>query len=163
MPRPVLDDVDRGILHMLQDDARSNSAGDIAEEVGVAANTVRNRIERLEDEGILRGYHPDIDYEKAGFQLHVNFVSTVPTADTEEVSKKALGIHGVIRVVQRLSGHRNLAIEAVGKDRDDIATIARKLEDIGCTIEDEWFIKKEQMRPFNHFGITETKGEENDS
>jgi len=156
MTRSELDDVDRGILHVLQEDARNNSAGDIADEVGVAANTVRNRIERLEDEGILRGYHPDIDYEKAGFQLHVNFVSTVPASDTAEMAEKALDIHGVIRVVQRLSGHRNLAIEAVGKERDDIATIASRLEEIGCNIEDEWFIKEEQMHPFNHFGITET-------
>lgn len=58
-----LDELDRGILHCLQEDARNNSAADIAEKVGVTANTVRNRIQRLEEEGVIQKYTPIIDYE----------------------------------------------------------------------------------------------------
>jgi len=52
---PALDNVDRGILQMLQDDARSNSPRDVADAIGVSPNTVRNRIEKLySDEGLVR-------------------------------------------------------------------------------------------------------------
>lgn len=148
-----LDDVDRGILHLLQEDARNNSAADIADEVGVAPNTVRNRIERLKERGIIRGYHPHIDYEKAGYQLRVIFVCTVPIADRREIADAVLTIDGVIRVIETLSGHENLAVEAVGESGDDITTIASQLEESGCEIRDEWFLKNTRVQPFDHFGV----------
>lgn len=147
-----LDDVDRGILHLLQEDARNNSPATIAEEVGVAPNTVRNRIERLEDRGVIQGYQPHINYERAGYQLHVIFVCTVPVSDRRTIADDALGIDGVIRIIEILSGRDNLAVEAVGEDSDDLTEIASQLESIGCEIADEWFLKNTRVQPFNHFG-----------
>ena len=60
-----LDEVDRSILYLLQEDARGTSAEAMADKVGVSASTIRNRIDQLEDDGIIRGYHPEIDYEAA--------------------------------------------------------------------------------------------------
>lgn len=73
-----LDNVDRGILHLLQVDARNTTAKEIAEKTGVAASTVRNRIEQLEANGVITGYHPKIDYEAANLPLKVLFVITAP-------------------------------------------------------------------------------------
>lgn len=50
-----LDETDRHILHVLQNNARATIT-DIANEVGVSGNTVRNRIEQLEEQGIIKGY-----------------------------------------------------------------------------------------------------------
>lgn len=147
-----LDDVDRGILHLLQEDARNNSASAIADEIGVAPNTVRSRIERLEEHDVIDGYAPNINYEEAGYQLHVVFVCTVPISDRREFATDALGIEGVVRVMERLSGRENLSVEAVGEDSDDVTAIASQLEAIGCTISDEWFLKNSRVQPFNHFG-----------
>ena len=62
MSNGPLDDVDRGILYALQRDARNVT---IAEEVDVSASTVRNRIGRLEDIGVIEGYYPKINSERA--------------------------------------------------------------------------------------------------
>ncbi|SDR42751.1 Lrp/AsnC family transcriptional regulator [Natronobacterium texcoconense] len=148
----TLDDVDRGILHMLQQDARNHSPAAIAEEVDVAPNTVRNRIERLEEHGVIEGYNPHINYERAGFQLHVLFVCTVPVSDRHALAEQALEIEGVVRVIEALSGSENLILEAVGEDSDDITGIATQLEDVGCTIRDEQFLKEMHVQPFDHFG-----------
>lgn len=148
-----LDDVDRGILHMLQEDARNNSASDIADEVGVAPNTVRNRINRLEEQGIIEGYYPHIDYERAGYQLRVIFVCTVPISDRRTFADDALATEGVVQVIEILSGRENLAVEAVGENSDDLTTIASQLEALGCEIGDEWFLKNTRAQPFDHFGI----------
>jgi len=51
-----LDNVDRGILHELQVDARNRTAQEIADKVDVSASTVRNRIEALEANGVIEGY-----------------------------------------------------------------------------------------------------------
>lgn len=47
-----LDNVDRGILHELQYEARNRTAKEIADRVAMSASTVRNRITELEDDGI---------------------------------------------------------------------------------------------------------------
>lgn len=148
-----LDEVDRGILHLLQIDARANSPPEIAGKLDVSANTVRSRIERLENNGIVKGYHPHIDYEQAGYQLRVIIVATVPVADREAYAGEALGVDGVIRVIESLSGHDNLAIEVVAEDSEDLTQVVAELEELGLTIGDEWFVKNDRVQPFDHFGI----------
>lgn len=56
------------ILHLLQENARL-SYRQIGEAVGLTPPAVAERVRRLEDEGILKGYHAEVDYAKAG--LHV--------------------------------------------------------------------------------------------
>jgi len=51
---------------------------DVADEVDVSASTVRNRIRKLEDADILMGYRPEVNYEKAGYQLRTLIVCTAP-------------------------------------------------------------------------------------
>ena len=152
MEPPELDEVDRGILHMLQADARNNTASIIADAVGVAPNTVRNRIERLEERGVIQGYHPNINYDAAGFQLRVQFVCTVPVGERSELTESVLGIDGVVEVDEIHSGTENLVIEAVGGDGDDITRIAADLEAIGLTVLNQRFVKNSHVQPFNHFG-----------
>jgi len=64
MSSTPLDEVDRGILFVLQQDARNTTIAEIADEVEVSSSTVRNRIDRLEDEGVIEGYYPKINYFK---------------------------------------------------------------------------------------------------
>ena len=147
-----LDNVDRGILHLLQVDARNNTAAAIAEEVGVAPNTVWNQIERLETNGVIQGYSPQIDYEWAGFQLRVVFVCIAPISQRSDFANQALEIEGVIDVREILSGHQNLVIEAVGDTSEDITVIGSELEAIGLAIQDERFLKSTRTKPFDDFG-----------
>lgn len=68
---PALDNVDRGILHLLQVDARNTTAREIADKTGVSPSTIRDRIDQSEADGVLTGYHPLIDHESADIPLHV--------------------------------------------------------------------------------------------
>ncbi|NHN48943.1 Lrp/AsnC family transcriptional regulator [Halostella sp. JP-L12] len=157
MEPPDLDDVDRGILHMLQLDARNNSASVIADEVGVAPNTVRNRIDRLEAAGVIRGYHPHIDYERAGFQLRVVFVCTARVAERGDLADRVLDVEGVVGVTEILSGTENILVEAVSDTTDDLTRIAAGLEDLGLEIRDERFVKNARVQPFDNFGVDEAR------
>lgn len=155
-----LDAVDRGILHLLQEDARNNTPAAIAEVVGVAPNTVRNRLERLEGEGIITGYHPHIDYERARYQLRVWFFCTVPISERTETADRLLTIDGVVRVAEILSGQHNLAAEVVAESSDDLTGIAAEIEGVGGRIENEMFVKNTRVQPFDHFGVAEADGDE---
>jgi len=55
-----LDDIDRQILDLLQRDARMTNAA-IAAEVGLTAPSVFERVRKLEQRGVIRGYTVNID------------------------------------------------------------------------------------------------------
>ncbi|MCP2507329.1 MAG: Lrp/AsnC family transcriptional regulator [Candidatus Poseidoniales archaeon] len=50
-----IDSLDRGILSVLRDNGRAPYV-DIAKTVGVTERTVRTRMRKLEEEGVIRGY-----------------------------------------------------------------------------------------------------------
>ncbi|MFC4439831.1 MULTISPECIES: Lrp/AsnC family transcriptional regulator [Natrialbaceae] len=148
-----LDDVDRGILHLLQNDARDTTTAEMAEQVGVSASTVRNRIENLEEEGVIRGYHPEIDYERAQYQLHTVVICHAPVRERPELVEAAMEVEGVVTVREMLTGEANVHVEAIGADSENVDRITEGLTDIGLEIESVNLVKERHVQPFDHFGI----------
>lgn len=151
MAERELDDLDRAIIHALQGDARKMSTSEIAERMDVAASTVRTRIRNLEDEGIITGYHTDVNYEAAGFQLHTLIVCTAPVPNRESLAQRALEIEGVVAVREIMTGNENVHVEVVGRDGDDLSRIGRELDEVGFEIEDEDIIRNEYVHPYSGF------------
>ena len=148
-----LDDVDRGILRRLQQDARNNRPPDIAEHVDVTANTVRSRIDRLEARGIIRGYHPHVDYDRAGYALRVGLLCAAPTVDTQALVEDLLSVEGVVHVTEILSSTENLAVQVVAADPDRLPAIIEEIRELGVSITDEWFIRRDHPNPSFGFGL----------
>ena len=157
-----LDDTDKGILYLLQQDARRLTTEEMAEQVGVSASTVRNRIQRMEDIGIIRGYYPDIDYDKAGLQLYVEIICSVPNPKRELLAKEAREVSGVIAIREVLNGQKNIQIDAVGTDSDDVARITDELSEIGMEVANTKIIKDTFTQPFNHFGQHVVEGDDSE-
>ena len=64
----VIDDTDRQILSLLKDNARI-PAKRIAEKTFLSPTAIATRIERLEEEGYITGYHAHLNPELLGFQV----------------------------------------------------------------------------------------------
>lgn len=62
----MIDHIDRKILNKLQKNARIANA-QIARELNLAPSGILERIKKLEQKGIIRGYHAVLDAEKMGF------------------------------------------------------------------------------------------------
>ena len=150
-----LDNIDRGILYMLQKDARNTTSSDIADKTGVSASTVRNRLDRLEGDGIIKGYHPEIDYEAANLPLRVMFIITAPPKQRSDIVNKLLDIQGVIDVREMITGNRNIQTEVVGRDTSDIVRITDAIHDFGVEVESSEIMKRRRVQPFNHFYFSE--------
>jgi len=65
---PSLDDVDLQILRELQGDGRMTNV-ELARRVGLSAPPCLRRVRRLEEEGIIRGYHADLDPVSLGYEI----------------------------------------------------------------------------------------------
>ena len=65
-----LDDVDRQILSDLQTDGRMTNV-ELAKRAGISAPPRLRRVRVLEDGGIIRGYHADIDADALGYSVNV--------------------------------------------------------------------------------------------
>lgn len=150
-----LDDVDRRIIHALMEDARNTSAPMIAEDLDVSPGTVRNRIERLEAEGVIQGYTAMIDFERADGRLMAIYMCTVPAADRERLALSARAIPGVIDVRVLMAGRRDLHVVAVGESTEDLRRIARNLSELDIRIEDEELLQTRLHSPYGPFGAGE--------
>jgi len=152
-----LDEVDRGILFALQEDARNTTIADIAEQVDVSASTVRNRIERLEETGIIEGYYPKINYERANYPLHVLFVCSAPVEERKELAVTALERHGVVDVREMLTSTRNIYVEVVAIDTRDLTEITNDLSSMGFEIVSSEIVTNHYTRPWAEFEFDDTE------
>jgi len=146
-----LDEVDRGVLFALQRDARNTTIADIAGEVDVSASTVRNRIEHMEEVGVIEGYYPKINYERANFPLHVLFVCSAPADQREELAANALDTHGVVDIREMLTSTRNIYVEVVAVDTGDLTQITNELATMGFEIVSSEIITNHYTRPWAEF------------
>lgn len=145
-----LDDLDRQILHLLQIDARCSNT-EMGKQIDVTSTTVSNRIEKLKDQGIVRGFNPEIDYEPAGYPMNVLFICSVDLTNRSEYAEKALEVRGVVNVREMLAGAENLHVEVVAESTSDIKTSTEQLNDLGLTVVSSNILAQEHIRPWNHF------------
>lgn len=64
----MINEIDKQILNIIQQDARiANSK--IAQQVGLAPSAVLERIKKLEERGVIRGYATELDAAELGYGL----------------------------------------------------------------------------------------------
>lgn len=66
--QPILDAIDRRILAELQTDGRMTNV-ELARRAGISAPPCLRRVRRLEETGLIRGYHADSDPQKLGWEI----------------------------------------------------------------------------------------------
>lgn len=150
-----LDEIDRRIIHELMRDARNTSAPAIADQVNVSPGTIRNRIDQLEEHGIIRGYTAGIDFEQADGHLTNLYVCNAPVSERKALAREASMVPGVINVRELMTGRRNLHVLAVGEDTEALRRITRALSRLGIEIEDETLLEAETNSPYSSFGPDE--------
>lgn len=147
-----LDEIDKRIIYYLTKDARNTSAPIIAREVDMSPGTIRNRIQQLEERGVLKGYHAAVDFEQGDGRLTALFLCSADPSERGALAKLALDVSGVVNVREVLAGQRNLHVKAVGTDTGDFDRIERALGDLGLRIEDESLLQREQFHSYHPFG-----------
>lgn len=73
-----LDDIDRAILRLLQDNARTSNA-EIGRVVSLSGQSVQERIRKLETAGVVRGYEVALNPAALGIEVTAFVEATVPS------------------------------------------------------------------------------------
>ena len=123
-----MDDLDREILSILRRDARTPYT-EIADRVGTSEGTVRNRVERLVEDGVIERFTVAT---RTGNVKAMIEVSVDVNVDTAEVSDRIADWQQVDFVWQ-VSGEEDIVVVVDAADTDavnELITQARELEEV---------------------------------
>ena len=115
-----LDSVDRKILADLQDNGRMTNV-ELAARAGISAPPCLRRVRALEDSGVIRGYHADIDGDALGYTVMIfAFVGLTSQAETDlQDFEKMVGDWDMVRECHMLMGETDFLLKIVAYDWDD--------------------------------------------
>ena len=112
-----LDDIDRRILRELQDDGRMTNV-ELARRVGISAPPCLRRVRALEEMGMIRGYHAEIDPRALGFEVAVFAMVRLVSQSEKDLSafeEKARG-WPLVRECHMLNGEIDFILKCVAPD-----------------------------------------------
>ena len=117
MAVPALDAIDLQILSALQADGRMTNV-DLAAQVGLTAPPCLRRVRGLEQAGVIRGYHADLDPLALGFGISV--FALVSLKSQAEADLKAFEDHVAelpeVRECHMLNGEIDFILKIVAAD-----------------------------------------------
>ena len=112
------ENLDRKLVNALLGDGRA-SLRSLAEDLDVSVTTVSNHLSDLEDDGIIRGYTPKVDYDALGYDVTAILQLKVEGSGLKEVTEELTEARQMVSVYEVTGDHD---IVAVGKftDTDDM-------------------------------------------
>ncbi|GFP18915.1 Lrp/AsnC family transcriptional regulator [Candidatus Hakubella thermalkaliphila] len=120
-----IDDLDIKIIRELKKDARQ-SYREIADRLGVAEGTVYNRVNKLRELGVIKGFIPDIDYSKLGYDLVVLIGVIVEGGYLLEIEREIAGEPNVSAVYD-VTGEYDAIIVARFRDRASLNDFVKRI------------------------------------
>jgi DNA-binding Lrp family transcriptional regulator len=119
-----MDETDVKILKKVLSDARL-SYRKIAEEIGVSPPTVLTRMQRLENNHIIKSYSAVLDHEKLGYDLTAIIELTAVKGKITEVEKHISKFPNVCAVYD-ITGLTDMIIVAKFRNRKDLSDFVKK-------------------------------------
>ncbi len=122
----MIDSTDLEIIDKLKKDGRA-SFSDIADDLGLATSTVTGRFQKLEEQGVITGFIPKIDYEKLGFELMAMIDIKAESGDIPDTAEKLESNNRVISFFE-VTGDTDMVIVSRFLDRKEMNEFIKKLQ-----------------------------------
>ena len=119
------DAIDRGLLELLQDNARS-SVADLARRLEVPASTVAERIKRLEARGVVRGSHASIDPVALGLEVTAFILMSTTDVAGEDALEEALLTLPDVQEIHKIAGEDAFLLKVRARSNAALGEMLRK-------------------------------------
>jgi len=119
----MINDIDKQILELIQRDARIANV-EIARRVGLAPSAVLERVRKLEERGIIRGYAAEINPKEVGLGLTV-FVF-VRTSECNSGVEEALMALPEVLEAHEVAGEDCILLKVRTKDTEELGKLLRE-------------------------------------
>ena len=113
----TLDSIDRRLLAELQDEGRVTNV-DLARRVGLTAPPCLRRVRALEEAGVIRGYHADLDPASLGFTITVFAMVSLKSQAEEDLRafENHIKVLPEVRECHMLNGEIDFILKIVSRD-----------------------------------------------
>jgi Lrp/AsnC family transcriptional regulator, leucine-responsive regulatory protein len=120
----MIDEMDRRILSLLQQDARLPNA-EIARRVGMAPSATLERLRKLEERGVIQGYEARLDAKKLGLGLTAFIFVRANDKQGEIDTGERLKQHPNVLEVHHIAGEDCYLAKVCATDTDDLGRMLR--------------------------------------
>jgi Lrp/AsnC family leucine-responsive transcriptional regulator len=127
----VLDDTDRCIVAEVQAEGRLTMA-ELGRRVGLSAPAVSERLQRLEQRGVIRGYHADVDPRALGLSLGAVIRIRPAPGQLQNVAHAAVATPEVIECT-RITGEDCYIMRANVRDVEHLEQVIDRFTVLGQT------------------------------
>ncbi|MBV1917855.1 MAG: Lrp/AsnC family transcriptional regulator [Sphingomonadaceae bacterium] len=112
-----LDDIDRRLLAALQREGRITNV-DLAQRVGLTPPPCLRRVRTLEERGVIRGYHADLDGSKLGYSITVFAMVSLKSQAEESLRQFEDHMRELpdVRECHMLNGEIDFILKIVSRD-----------------------------------------------
>lgn len=113
----TLDAIDRKLLSELQSEGRVTNV-DLARRVGLTAPPCLRRVRALEEDGVIKGYHAELDASKLGFAITVFAMVSLRSQAEEDLRafEEHIKAQPEVRECHMLNGEIDFILKIVSKD-----------------------------------------------
>ena len=125
MKKEQLDDIDKEIIRILQNNART-SYREIKNQLKISIGTIHNRISKLKDNQIIEGYTLKLNNEKLGYKLTFLIRIHIDGKHTEDILSEIAEIPEVCSVFHT-TGEQSAALICRFKESEDVHNFIREL------------------------------------
>jgi Lrp/AsnC family transcriptional regulator, leucine-responsive regulatory protein len=128
-----LDAISWKLIETLQHNARQSFA-ELGRKVGLSTPAVTERIHRLEDAGVITGYHASLNMAKVGVPIRVLVRLTIPGGDLQ-ISRTVAAIKEMAEIgrCHRITGDESFVIEAHVVSIRHLEAFIDRLSALGAT------------------------------
>lgn len=129
--KKLLDKIGRKLLDALQKDARLSYA-ELGKRVGLTPPAVIERVRRMEEAGIIKGYHADVDLKEIGLPITAFVRLCCPSDKYQQVIALSKKLAEVLECLH-VSGSDSFVLRVVASSVSHLEEIIGRLSIYGST------------------------------
>jgi Lrp/AsnC family transcriptional regulator, leucine-responsive regulatory protein len=115
--KPKLDKIDRKILEILQSNAKITNA-QLAIEIGLSPAPTLERVKKLENAGVIKSYHAQLDTNVVGLGVSTFVMVTLKGHNKDNIDKFVESISKITEIIEchHITGSGDFILKVVAED-----------------------------------------------